>query len=75
MRTTLAVSASTVSSRATASPHAVPKTFATSATGLISSIEPGGCTMAKSRYAIAPWTSRTALPKYTPSSYWVYPER
>ena len=48
------MSASAVASRAAASPQAAPKTLAASAIGAISSMDPGGCTIAKSRYAIAP---------------------
>ena len=56
-------------------PQAVPVTWASSAAGVISRVMPGGCTMMKSRYGSAPCTSRSALPKYGPSSYWVTPSR
>ena len=46
-----------------------------SATGAISNVIPGGCTMMKSRYGSAPLISRTALPKSVPSSYSVIPSR
>ena len=64
-----------VASRATASPQSVPVTRASSATGVISSVIPGGCTNTKSRYGSIPCTRRTALPKYEPSSYSVTPSR
>ena len=54
IRTTFAVSANAVSSRAAPSPQAVPATFAASATGAISSMDAGGWTIAKFRYAMAP---------------------
>ena len=72
---TFAVSAHTVRTRAIARPHAVPVTLASSATGVMSSTLPGGCTTAKSRYGIAPLTRRSALPNSTPSSYSVTPSR
>ncbi len=53
----------------------LPNALPTSAAGTISSIEPGGWTIAKSRYGITPLTRRSALPMYTPSSYWVNPVR
>ena len=67
--------ARTVRIRPTAMPQAVPVTWASSAAGVISRVMPGGCTMMKSRYGRAPCTSRSALPKYGPSSYWVTPSR
>ena len=49
--------------RAMARALAVPSGAASAATGVISSITPGGCTVMKSLYGTAPWISRTALPK------------
>ena len=69
------MSAPTVSTRDAARAHALPNTLPPSAAGTISNMEPGGCTMAKSRYGITPLTRRSALPMYTPSSYWVNPAR
>lgn len=57
------------------SPAAVPVTLAISATGAISTMAPGGCTITKSRYGMTPLTSRSASPKFTPSSYSVTPSR
>jgi hypothetical protein len=67
--------ASVVRIRPAAIPQAVPATLPASAAGTISKVIPGGCTSTKARYGSAPSTSRTALPKYGPSSYSVTPSR
>jgi hypothetical protein len=69
------VSAPTVRIRAVARADTLPNALPTSAAGTISSMEPGGWTIAKSRYGITPLTRRSALPMYTPSSYCVNPVR
>ncbi len=64
-----------MSSRAAAIVNAGASTFASSATGAMSSRMPGGCTNAKPWYGTMPETSETAPPRYTPSSYSVSPVR
>ena len=55
--------AQAVRMRPMASALAVPSGPASAATGVISSITPGGCTVMKSLYGTVPWISRTAPPK------------
>jgi hypothetical protein len=57
------VLASTVSTRASASPFTVVVIFATSATGVIRSRIPGGWMKAKSLYGIEPSISRIEPPR------------
>ena len=72
---TPAAPAQAVSTRPMNRALAVPTGPANNAAGVISSMTPGGWTVTKSLYGTAPWISRSAPPKYTPSSYSVGPSR
>jgi hypothetical protein len=72
---TAAAPAAAVRIRPAAIAASVPASLAAIAAGAIRIVVPGGCTVMKSRYGMAPPARRSALPKSAPSSYSVAASR